>query len=252
MNLVNLKDCYSGEHKYEDIDNGNEHVVIYSGGCDSTLMLYEIAKEYGTKEKPVIALSYNHHAPCPVKAIIEKKTRESFRKYCKKNKIYINFTEVSVGIKAVSKRYFSISHHPGIVQPYLWLGALGVAMLGWRNFYFGYIKHDDFWMFKSEFVEAFKALQKVIMTENKVFFPLMDIHKENIIRKLKEYEIYDLTWHCETPTKEHEACGTCTPCKKHKEALRNLLEEAKETKKMHEELKEKVDELESIKEVEHA
>ena len=67
MNLIDFKYCYSSNYKCEKIDDSMQHLVVYSGGCDSSLMLYELAKKYGTKEKPIIALSYNHYGPCPRK-----------------------------------------------------------------------------------------------------------------------------------------------------------------------------------------
>ena len=222
--IINNINCYSSEYKDELITNGKGHIVVYSGGCDSTILLYDLAKLYGTKKDPIIALSYNHYAPCDIKIKVEKATRKRFKKYCRENKIYINFIEIDSKMsnnRGCFPKGFK-SDYQGICQPYLWLGGLGTLLMGNYNIYFGYIKSDDFWKFKTEFIEAFKALQKIIVTESKLFFPLMEDSKESIILELKKQGIYEYTWHCETPTKSHEACGSCTPCRHHGEALRNI------------------------------
>jgi 7-cyano-7-deazaguanine synthase in queuosine biosynthesis len=199
--------------------------VVYSGGCNSTQLLHDLAKIYGTKKDPVIALSYNHYAPCNIKIKVEKATRKKFKKYCRKNKIYVNFVEIDSKLNGRNRGCYPKGFKEdfsGICQPYLWLGGLGTLLMGNYNIHFGYIKSDDFWKFKTEFIEAFKALQKIVVTESKLFFPLMSDSKEAIILELKKQGIYEYTRHCESPTKTLEACGSCTPCRHHGEALRNI------------------------------
>jgi PP-loop superfamily ATP-utilizing enzyme len=40
-------------------ENVHNHTVVWSGGCDSTFLLYEVAKKFGTKGNPVTALSFD-------------------------------------------------------------------------------------------------------------------------------------------------------------------------------------------------
>ena len=240
--LVDKYEVYTSDFKWVDLEDykDNSHVVIYSGGCDSTLLLYELSKKFGTKKNPVKALSFNYvQAINPRKIKTEKKTRNSFKQYCKKNKIYVDFLDINITTnRKYDKRACESYSFNGIAQPYLWLTSLSTILLGKHNIYFGYIKEDDFWFFKTEFINAFNALQKITGTESRLIFAYSHAYKKNIIKELNENKIYEYTWHCEMPTDDNKRCGTCHPCKKHDQALKQIAEEEQEEKEVQEKVEE--------------
>lgn len=48
-------------YMFKDVDKDKDHVVIWSGDCDSTLLLDMVAQKFGTYEKPITAISISHH-----------------------------------------------------------------------------------------------------------------------------------------------------------------------------------------------
>ena len=60
---------------YSEVRNG-DHVVIWSGGVDSTTLLAEVAMKYGTKERPIRAISVEHYLIGEAKTDKERTCRD--------------------------------------------------------------------------------------------------------------------------------------------------------------------------------
>ncbi len=184
-------------------------VVLFSGGCDSTLVLYNILKE----KELVTAISVNH---CQVPAINQNKhSRELFKKEMEKREL----TNCSYCEVDINNSCGCVQDINGLSQPIIW--AI-VAMLYIRNgetIYFGYHAGDDFWSHKTEFENVINNACAICGKEVKIEYPLQYMTKAQIIQKLKQRGLYDFCWYCEYPTSESKPCGNCQPCRTHRTAL---------------------------------
>ena len=171
-------------------------LVLYSGGCDSTLVLHDLLKENTrTNSNNVTALAINHQQ---VPAITQNKSaRHSFIEEMKKRELDQGFHYQEVNIDGSACVYDS--GDLGLTQPIIWSM---IAMLYIQNndtIYFGYHSGDDFWLHKNEFEDAIKSICKINNKTIKIEYPLRHDYKCDIIKKLKSRGLYDFCWYCEYP-----------------------------------------------------
>jgi 7-cyano-7-deazaguanine synthase in queuosine biosynthesis len=187
-------------------------LVLFSGGCDSTLVLYNLLKE--NRQEQITALSINHNQ---VPAIEEnKKARALFKIEMQKRELnyLVNFAEVDI-----SSKYASVIDIKGLSQPIIWSM---IAMLYIRDndtIYFGYHSGDDFWQYKTEFENAIHNICAICDKKVTIEYPLRLYEKCVIIDMLKKRGLYEYCWYCEKPTLDNKPCGECIPCKLHRTAL---------------------------------
>jgi 7-cyano-7-deazaguanine synthase in queuosine biosynthesis len=189
-------------------------VVLFSGGCDSTFVLYNLLKEHEHDSEYITALSVNH---CQVPAINQNKNaRELFKKEMNKRELCYKVSFCEIDIKNSCGEVQDIT---GLSQPIIWAV---IAMLYVRNgetIYFGYHSGDDFWQHRNEFEDAIKNACKICGKDITIKYPLQFLSKADIVQSLKLRGLYDLCWYCEYPTVESKPCGNCVPCRTHRTAL---------------------------------
>jgi len=191
-------------------------LVLFSGGCDSTLVLHDLLKERNRGcTGSVTALAINHNQ---VPAISQNKAaRLSFIQEMKKRELDSGFhyQEVSIDGNACVG---SIGDG-GLSQPIIWSMIAMLYVDNNETIYFGYHSGDDFWLHKNAFEDAIMNICKICNKTIKIEYPLRHSYKCDIIRSLKSRGLYDLCWYCEYPTKENKPCGECVPCRTHRTAL---------------------------------
>jgi 7-cyano-7-deazaguanine synthase in queuosine biosynthesis len=203
---------------FENIKQGKDHVVVWSGGCDSTLLLNLVAENFGTYEKPVKAISIHHHLIGDMKNRKETESREKILSELKSRGLHI----VHNVIEIKSEMDYMYGKGGGLPQAFVWALNILTYVAHGSNVYFGYIRHDDFWHLRQYFEEMIEAGCKLLGKEIKLHFPLEYCSKEYIIADLAVRKLYDLVWWCEIPTEKGEKCGECIPCKTHSTALVKL------------------------------
>lgn len=197
-------------------------VVLFSGGCDSTLVLYNLAMQMargqnGDRQR-IIALSINHDqiAAGPKLHYVREQIEHEFRK--RELTSDINFIELSIKHNLTN----GVTGHGGVTHPIIWLSIAAMYCRDKDSIYLGYHTGDDYWMYKHEAETAFLNMAKV-MDKNQVTieYPLRGYHKPEIITELKAKGLYDLCWYCESEANvlTTKPCGTCYPCKCHQTAL---------------------------------
>lgn len=194
----------------------NPHVVVWSGGCDSTAILYAVAKKFSTKEKPVIAVSYDFSHIQGMKRHKEDEAKEKFLTYCKQEGLNIDHKVINLNVDMDVYQYGSL------IQAYTWVSTLGPYLKDKTNLYLGYIRTDDIWHQFGELKELLKSTQKYLKRELNVLTPLQYREKDEIIKYLVETGIYKMTWYCELPTLNGEKCEYCAPCKTHEMAIMKM------------------------------
>jgi len=195
-------------------------VVLFSGGCDSTLVLYDLAMQRlkNPQYYNLIALSITHDQ---VPALIQQqKAREKIKEEFIKRELsnYIQFIDIDI-----KQTGGGICHASGIMQPTIWITTASLYVATKDTIYLGYHKGDDYWMYKTEAELSLKNFCNIQdKREVSIEYPLSGMTKANIIRNLRDRGLYDLVWYCENPTSDDKPCGRCYPCEIHQTAVWQL------------------------------
>lgn len=189
-------------------------LVCWSGGCDSTLALFDLCKD-ATERKPVRVVSVRHDQ---VGAATEQaKARRKILAELRKRGYHIQAAEVSMKTRG---QFRASGGGPGPVQPILWLAAvlpfLGVVKR--EDLVLGYIKEDCIWHYKSHLQHAFDYICEMLgRSHSKLVLPFEWIPKTEIIARLRKAGLYKLTFSCERPQKG-KPCGVCPCCQERRTA----------------------------------
>jgi len=193
------------------------NLVVWSGGCDSTLVLHNLAK-LSSKDSPVIAISVDWKEKLDsMKVLKEKEARNNYLTYAKQKGFHIkNYTVTlssTLGIKA-----------SGYTQVCLWFCAIMPFIENGDKIYFGYHRGDGFWGCSSNIHYAFEQLSCIrSLKKVEIKYPLAADSKCEVLKKLFALKIpRKCFWWCESPVKKRNGivmCGKCNPCITHKLAL---------------------------------
>jgi len=187
-------------------------LVLWSGGCDSSLVLYDLARKEGTRAKPIRALTVHHSSVNARKE--QARARKRILAEFKKQGLHVIASEVE--INCLGPEWPA---RGGAMQPAIWVSMATQIIMDDEKLYTGHCEGDSMWVAYGQAYAAFKALCSLMDKEKADWiFPLLSTSKEDIFRRLKQAGLYDLCWWCEVPTKG-KVCGTCVPCKTHETAL---------------------------------
>lgn len=211
-------------------------LISWSGGCDSTLLLYELAVK-SSEEKPVRAVSLMH--PQVAADVEHRKARQAILKRLRKRGHHILHQELHLRIHTSNGKrtggggkhaWFHCNSNGGIIQPVFWMPLAATYLGKDEDLYMGYIREDDLWQYEGNFGRAFGDLQFLMGKTGAIKYPFKLEYKWQILKRLRNVKLLDLCWYCETP-KKGKACGECASCFKHKSALWQLGEKDKEEEK---------------------
>lgn len=202
----------------------SNHIVMWSGGTDSTLLLYELLQTYGPEK--VIAISYNYPWLLKSKFEMENRYRELFK--AKLRIVDPRLADFNHSVMTISVDNMIRGNHDnnriGYIQAASWL--LSIPQFATKNsyIYLGSIINDELETVKSESLnQLFEGICGVIGKDLYLRRPYLLFKKFMIIQKLIEYKLYDSTWFCEMPyNTNNKICGKCNPCLTHLEALHTL------------------------------
>lgn len=208
-----IHETYAGE------DNlSAKHYVLWSGGCDSTLLLFELLQEYGSDN--VVAVSYNYPWLDKIKHDSEVAYRNAFKaKMNLRGSRYANFKHIELEIGSTSDKGFAWPVSGGLPQAIAWLLSIPLYMNDGDYVYEGGIKEDDLTLFTDEYQSIVDNISTILGRKIKLRRPYLYYRKADIIDKLIRYDIYDCTWYCEMPRDVGTPCCHCVPCATHINAL---------------------------------
>lgn len=106
--------------------------VLWSGGMDSTALLYALAKTFSTRKNPIYAISIL--ADCVVSSQKERWFRKQQKKIFKKEKLNIKY--INIEIKNAYGSYNTENARGPMLQPVLWLSSLDIKERNLENFSF--------------------------------------------------------------------------------------------------------------------
>lgn len=210
---------------YATEDNNREdaiHYLMWSGGCDSTLLLYELLERYGCER--VVCVSYKYPWLLDSKYQTEKLHREAFKAKMKLRGdkfANIRHTEFTINQDTITGPMLN-THCGGLPQAVGWLLSIPVYVVSGSYVYDGGIRCDDLTLVLEDYHKLFKSVSNVLSRNLILRQPYLYLEKYQIVEKLFQYDIYEETWFCEIPQAIGVHCGECTPCKTHIAALNVL------------------------------
>lgn len=179
-------------------------MICWSGGCDSTLLLYDRAKN-SSSIWPERTISINH---CNVPNIQDQaKARQ---------KILVKLKDKGFHIEPIEATFENTSYpiKESLIQPQIWLSIAVQYLRKDEDLYMGYIMGDCIWQYKTELINAFNALQAIGGKTGQLQFPLQNCDKTYVIQGLTEAELINDVWFCEGGI-DGIRCNRCGSCKRH-------------------------------------
>ena len=163
-------------------------LVMWSGGCDSTLVLYRDARD-STPNKPARALRIIHpQLPANTQQQI---ARERIKREFVDRHLPVEYTEVSF----TNKGDACIGDFR---QSALWISIGALHIRENENMLLGYIRSDTIWHSKWT-LGLFTALVNEMRAPGcQLLFPLEWKTKQDVIQELKEAKLVGLCWSCDS------------------------------------------------------
>ena len=200
-------------------------LVCWSGGCDSTLLLHHLAREHGTPERPVRAVSFNVDQVGSSRE--QAKARCLLLREFKRRGLHVEVTTLSLGVEEGKGL-----RHDGLPQAVIWLLATQCLRPA-EHLAMGYLRADggDWGQHRGEFLSVFRALQRVADRTGDFWTPLSGTQKRGVLHQLRELGLLEMTTWCEFPERGakprkrgglRRPCGACASCQAHDTALWQL------------------------------
>ncbi|MEI6422160.1 MAG: 7-cyano-7-deazaguanine synthase [Lentisphaerota bacterium] len=196
-------------------------LVVWSGGCDSTLIVCQLASKM-EKGKILETITVKHHQVSTEKLRMEAISRERMAIFIKA-KYGVTIRQTIVCIHSNGNMSPSIGENP---QATIWLAAVIPYLTSHLNIHFGYIKDDYGRKGKADFIKTFGHMAEYRdLKDVKIVFDLERMDKKTVLKELSDLEVPDnCMWWCEYPKADPEgyvstdlftSCGKCEPCVTH-------------------------------------
>jgi len=188
-----------------------KHIVVWSGGMDSTLILCDLVK----KGVDVETIVFETDLFGTLKREFEERARLDIMQYLKKN---IRMSKVKLDFPSDRVK----GYKGGMFQQPAMIALTTVFGEHDSIYYFGYHKGDDFFSAQYKLLKASECLLDVMGSKNIRFsFPLRFSTKEDIVNTLENMGIASLCHFCEYPNTDYKMsgrCNECTPCRTYEDA----------------------------------
>jgi 7-cyano-7-deazaguanine synthase in queuosine biosynthesis len=205
-------------------------LVLWSGGCDSTLVLYEALQAGywqwhagGTSFTTVRAVSISYGAvPCNRE---QRRARDRIKTIFTEKKMVFDHIEVSVSFEGAWPQRGSDG---GAVQSQMWLATAAPYLLDKEDLAISWIDGECNNLPDAQL--AFDALQRLNGKTGKLILPLWNKYKTYVVDRLKSLDLLDACWWCEDYVDSMATegplmgapCGHCKKCIEHAAALWKL------------------------------
>jgi 7-cyano-7-deazaguanine synthase in queuosine biosynthesis len=181
-------------------------LVCWSGGCDSTLVLWSLLLEQKVSE-PVRTITVNHNWVGAYKE--QRQAREKLSAEFRKRGYRLKSWEVKV--TAPPYRIARVVCN-GLSQPLFWLANAVPYLEDGETLSVGYIRSDDAFHKIGYLVRIFNDACAVFGKHDcKLAYPLEYVTKAEVIDKLEQAKLFRYCWTCSTPAKG-KPCGRCKEC----------------------------------------
>lgn len=212
-------------------DDKNMKICLFSGGFDSTYMLYRLFSEGEDTIMIISVVPNNEYSGKKIDR--EKVARKNIIEYLHKKYPDTKYEVSEVGIDHGMVRS---GVRRALVQPITWMTALITSPIFQEcpendniTFYMSYIKGDDALQKRYAITNIIMSSFDILFREEcrpniNVVFPLYSSDKAEIIFNLMsaEPELYKMATTCENSLTNGDDCGDCHPCLELKWALAKI------------------------------
>lgn len=189
------------------------HIVVWSGGMDSTLVLDKVCS--ANIDRCIWAHSINWDMLNELKVRKEKEARKNYLRYAKEKGYNIAHRTITVTANMGAEDL-------GPAQALAWFSYMIPYLPKNSILHLGYHSVDGFWEHVLLFEKYIKTAAKVSGRKIKLSYPLQYMNKCSILEEFKSRRIpMSCFWTCENPNQNLSTggrCGRCTPCIKLKTA----------------------------------
>lgn len=212
-------------------DDKNMKICLFSGGFDSTYMLYRLFSEGEDTIMIISVVPNNEYSGKKIDR--EKVARKNIIEYLHKKYPETKYEVSEVGIDHGMVRS---GVRRALGQPITWMAALITSPIFQEcpendniTFYMSYIKGDDALQKRYDITNIIRSSFDILFREEcrpniNVVFPLYSSDKAEIIFNLMsaEPELYKMATTCENSLNNGDDCGRCHPCEELKWALTKI------------------------------
>lgn len=223
-------------NKEEGFKIGNKF-LLWSGWRDSTLLLHYLLNKY--KGEAINTVYIKSNCVPQKQQEIEIDRREKILERFTDEGYFINDIKLEMNIDTPFFLPRGWCNFSASNQTVLWLFALLPWLENDSEIYFGFISGDGSLLYmdkynailknacelfsETEFDEDMKIVVPTGRYKNiKLMTPLKYLDKSEVISKLLELDLFDITYSCETPRSDGSFCGECNSCKKDIDALLHM------------------------------
>lgn len=212
-------------------------LVLWSGGCDSTLaLLNELRTASNCQTERVDTLSIIHPQVGAVnqQRMARRRISEAIRERSDIGGKLGQCYEITLQNGNILDHFAGHGSEAGIqlgngglAQPLIWLPLAQQYLGPEEDLVTGWIKGDCVWHFRTEINQIFETMSKVNIKTGELRFPLEWFEKSEVIQDLKTWDFLDMCWYCEGVGFDmgNEPCGQCEPCLTHMAAKYRLEQE---------------------------
>lgn len=189
----------------------SNHIVVWSGGADSTLVLNDYAG-VSSQDYPVRAITVAAHPFLAKKALAAQSVAQrNYLALAKKRGYHIQHEKMSIRGKWTWGKTPEAFRHASS-QPIMWLAMLMQSVGDGDTVHMGYIRGDCFWHIRSQFEAVFESFCKLKGVDAELNFPVEYHYKAEVLRKLREAKVPGSCWFGCEYTKNGKPCGACNKC----------------------------------------
>lgn len=198
---------------FDEAEFPGRHIVVWSGGYDSTLVLAEVARRYSATNTVIaVVVESAHLHDGQVK--MEQRAREAFLKHAAACGWNIHVVTVRLDTTAVSCDWTVHALH---AQALLWFHAVVPFLSSNDKVYWGYIRRDEYWLVRDRLVAAMEACTHAAFISGVSFeYPLAGADKRDVVARLKSIGVPTANlWTCDDPVAGGDLfapCGCCGKC----------------------------------------
>ncbi len=200
------------------------YLVLWSGGCDSTLVIHQLLKRPDTGKVRAVSIVHEN-----VGAVMQQRAARAALLPLLPG---VDHFEVHVHTDKHDRQLASIGS--GTSQVLLWMSAILPVLEAGETLATGHTLDDGgFWRLYPHARAMFdaastlrQAWEKEEMEAPRWVVPLEWMTKANVLDQLLATPLYALCWYCESPNGIARCGGSCLPCKDHVMALDRIVAEA--------------------------
>jgi hypothetical protein len=184
-------------------------LILWSGGADSTYLLWKILnsteENHGHKIR-VLSISYDQQIANSAPQRIAQENIKSFLQ--KKGFTNIQYIDIS----------YLTTHQiqpGGNIQAPFWIAQAAIHLQRNEDLLTGYVYGDETLTDRVDLEHMFNAIQRLRSNNGYLLFPLRFVEKFQIYQELQEVGLLDLIYFCGEATQCQNDVNICKSCIKH-------------------------------------